>query len=108
MVYGNYSKLFRFKNLVQKIELNSIAFDFSIAKKLSQKLKNSITFSDFLIGYISVSFYWLYSLCSYYVHVAEKTVTCCTKSYAVSTKKIFHIEKRCAPKLCVSQKNILC
>ena len=55
-------------------------------------MENNVALSDFLNGYTSVSLYSRYSFCSYSVGVAQKTVTCCTKNYVVSAKKIFHIE----------------
>ena len=76
--------------------------------------------SDFLNGYTSVSLYSRCYLCSHSVHVAQKNITCWTKKCYVlhkkvltlaqktvaSTKKIFHLEVQCAPKLCESQKNM--
>ena len=57
-------------------------------------MENSMTLSDFLNGYTSVSLYSRYSLSSHSVRVAQKNVICCTKNYVVSTKKnISHTKK---------------
>ena len=74
------------------VSLNSIAFDFSKTRKLSRKVGNNMALLDFLKGYTSVSLCSRYSLCSHFVHVAQKSVTCCTKNHVVSTKKMFHME----------------
>ena len=58
-------------------------FDFSKARKSSEKMENSIALSEFLNGYTSVSLY---------VHIRQhKKILCCSKT-VVSTTKIFHIE----------------
>ena len=58
------------------------ANDFSKAKISSQTVENSMVFSDFLNGY-RVCFS-LFTLTFYF-----QFFSCCTKNYAVSTKKYF-------------------
>ena len=72
------------------------AFDFSKARRLSQKVKNSMALSDFLSGYIFVSLYSRYYLCSRYVRVAKNLfcVAVLTINCAVLTKKIFLRHKK--------------
>ena len=75
------------------------AFNFSKARRLSQKVKNSMALSDFLNGYTFVSLYSRYYLCSRYVRVAKKFVSCCCAS-----EKLCCVNKK---NICETQKNML-
>ena len=76
-----------------RIFLIVIAFDFSKARKSSQKVENNMAHSDFLNG--SNLFLFIHDI--YHPHIPLsilsflKEVTCCTKN-VVSTKKVIHIE----------------
>ena len=61
-------------------------FDFSKARKSSQKLENSTALSDFPNSYTSVSIYSRCSLCSHY---AAQKKSCVAQKIVVSTKKYF-------------------
>ena len=68
--------------------LIGIAFDFSKARKLSQKVENSMALSDFVNVYTCfylITIFFTLTLC-----------TCCTKNYYVLYKKL----------CCVNKKNI--
>ena len=71
-------------------------FDFSKARKLSQKLENSMVVSDFLNGNTSVPLYPGYSTFCLQFFYFLKEVTCFTENVPVAQKTML-----------IQQKNIL-
>ena len=60
--------------------------------------------SDFLNGYTSVSLFTMFFMLT----LGSTRKSCVAQKTVLSTKEIFHIEvKRCATKLCESQKHVV-
>ena len=78
-------------------------FDFSKARKSSQKVENNMALSDFLNGYTSVSLFTMFFMLT----LGSTRKSCVAQKTVLSTKEIFHIEVNVAQQNYVSHKNML-